>query len=523
MLRFEHLQHYVRHKLQAANTIVCLLTATILTIVGVTDVQAQTQTFELQGAGAYNAEEILSFAAQLELQRTGAVTAAGIARTIETIYREDGYFLAEARVSRDGNTIIVDEGEIGSVSIEGVDQRTFNLINGYFRPVVGKQGVTLAQFERAVMLTEDIQSVAASAEIYYPDGQETAHVRVVAEQQDTSSGYVTLDNPAREFGDAATLTFGQEFVSLFTPGDLFRFELSGTAAFDGDENDLYGSVIYRAPLGFSGTYGEVYLGNAVGDRDATGTLRQTDLDGDTAILAIGHPVIRDVDTYGYALLEARRSSSDSDVDGVSTDFESTVNVIAASWIYGRALQNGGAFEYATNFAVGSRTSDAVGFSDGDKDFWHLRVGFGYQQPVSWFGENSSFRAELWGQYTNDRLPSIEQFYLGGIDDERGYAFAEVQGDSGFSAVLQAGRDFFPQSKVVRRFRPFGFVDVGYVDNNEPSVGEIDGEFLSSVGVGLDLEFENRFFAQAYVAVPMTSGSETDSGDPAFYLALSKSW
>ena len=89
--------------------------------------------------------------------------------------------------------------------------------------------------------------------------------------------------------------------------------------------------------------------------------------------------------------------------------------------------------------------------------------------------------------------------------------------------MQTGRDFFPQSKVVRRFRPFGFVDVGYVDNNEPSVGEIDGEFLSSVGVGLDLEFENRFFAQAYVAVPMTSGPETDSGDPAFYLALSKSW
>ena len=60
---------------------------------------AQTASFELQGAGAYNAEEILSFAAQAELQRTGAVTAEGIARTIETIYREDGYFLAEARVA----------------------------------------------------------------------------------------------------------------------------------------------------------------------------------------------------------------------------------------------------------------------------------------------------------------------------------------------------------------------------------------------------------------------------------------
>ena len=517
------MQFLNRSKTVFLSWITCFAVTSLLSFGSPLLAGAQTQSYELRGAGAYNAEEILSFAAQLELQRTGAVTAAGIARTIETIYREDGYFLAEARVSRDGRTIIVDEGEIGSVSIEGVDQRTFNLINGYFRPVVGKQGVTLAEFERAVMLTEDIQSIAASAEIYYPDGQDTAHVRVVAEQQDTSSGYVTLDNPAREFGDAATLTFGQEFVSLLTPGDLFRFELSGTAAFDGGENDLYGSVIYRAPIGVSGTYGEVYLGNAVGDRDATGTLRQTDLDGDTVILAIGHPVIRNIDTYGYALLEARRSSSDSDVDGISTDFESTVNVIAASWIYGRALQNGGAFEYATNLAFGSRSSDADGFDDGDEDFWHLRAGAGYQQPVSWFGENSSFRAEIWGQYTTDRLPGIEEFYLGGIDDERGYTFAEVQGDSGVSAVFQAGRDFFPQSSTVRRYRPFAFVDAGYVDNNEPSATETDDDFLSSVGIGVDLEFENRFFAQAYVAVPTTSGPETDSGDPAFYLALSTSW
>ena len=500
-----------------------LLVAAIIYMCSVAHSDAQSASFELQGAGAYNAEEILSFAAQVELQRTGAVTAEGIARTIETLYREDGYFLAEASVAADGRTIVLDEGEIGSLSIEGVDQRTAALIRGYFEPVIGKPGVTLGEFERAVMLTEDIQSIAASAEIYYPDGQDTAHARIVAEQQDNSFGYVTLDNPAREFGDAATLTFSQEFVGLLTPGDLFRFELSGTAAFDGDEDDLYGSVIYRAPVGAAGTYGEVYLGNAVGDRDATGTLRQTDLDGNTAIIALGHPFVRSVDTYGYGLIEARRSSSDNDVDGVSTDFESTVNVVGASWIYGRALQNGGAFEYATNLSLGTRTSDADGFDDGDDDFWHVRAGAGYQQPVSWFGENSSFRAEFWGQYTPDRLPGIEEFYLGGIDDERGFAFAEVQGDSGVSAAFQAGRDFFPGTQYLRRIRPFGFVDVGYIENNDPSALETDDEFFSSVGVGVDLEFERGFYVQSYVAVPTTSGPDTDSGDSAFYLALSKSW
>ncbi|MGD1990317.1 MAG: ShlB/FhaC/HecB family hemolysin secretion/activation protein [Chromatiales bacterium] len=485
--------------------------------------KAQAASYELQGAGAYNASEILSYAAQIELQRAGSVTAEGIARAIETIYREDGHFLAEARVAEDGRTIIIDEGEIGSISIEGVDQRTSALISGYFKPVIGKEGVTLAEFERAVMLTEDIQSIAASAEIDYPDGQDTAHVRIVAEQQDSSSGYVTLDNPSREFGDAATLTIGQEFVSLLTPGDLFRFELSGTAAFDGSEEDIYGSVIYRAPIGVSGTYGEVYLGNVVGDRDATGELRQTDLKGNTAILAIGHPVVRNLDTYGYGLFELRRSSSDNDIDGVDTDFETTVNVVSASWIYGRALQNGGAFEYATNLSFGSRASDAEGFDDGDEDFWHLRAGVGYQQPVSWFGEHSAFSVEFWGQYTNDRLPGIEEFYLGGIDQERGFSFAEVQGDSGFSASFDAGRDLFPQNRNLRRARPFGFLDMGYVKNNDPSTSEADDEFLSSVGLGVDLEFENRIFARAYVAVPTTSGPDTESGDPALYLALSKSW
>ena len=517
------MQKFVASPLAIIRAPICFVVAAILYMCSAAQSDAQPASFELQGAGAYNAEEILSFAAQVELQRTGGVTAEGIARTIETIYREDGYFLAEAQVAADGRTIILNEGEIGSLSIEGVDQRTAALIRDYFEPVIGKLGVTLSDFERAVMLTEDIQSIAASAEIYYPDGQDTAQVRVVAEQQDNSFGYVTLDNPAREFGNAATLTFSQEFASLLTPGDLFRFQLSGTAAFDGDENDLYGSVIYREPVGTAGTYGEVYLGNAVGDRDASGALRQTDLGGNTAIIALGHPFVRSVDTYGYGLIEVRRSGSDNDVDGVSIDFKSTVNVVSASWIYGRALQNGGAFEYATAFSFGSRTSDADGFDDGDKDFQHLRAGAGYQQPVSWFGENSSFRAEAWGQYTNNRLPGIEEFYLGGIDDERGFAFAEVQGDSGISASFQAGRDFFPGSPNLRRVRPFGFVDVGYISNNDPSALETNDEILSSIGVGVDLAFDRGIFVQTYAAVPTTSGPDTDSGDPAFYFALSKSW
>ena len=500
-----------------------LLDAAPVALANETRVVLAEQSFEVRGVGAYNASEILSYAAQVEVQRTGQVTASGLATAIETIYREDGYFLASARILSDGRTIVVDEGLIGSISIEGVDASTFKLIEGYFKPILGKLAVRLSEFERAIMLVEDIQSISASAEITYPNGNDAAHVRIVAEQLDTSSGYVTLDHPSREFGDAVTLTFSQEFVSLLTPGDLFRFELAGTESLNNGDSDLYGSLAYRLPVGSAGTYAEVYLGNAVGDRDASGALRQTDLEGNTAIIALGHPFVRDVHSYGYGLLELRRTSSDTDVDGSPLDFDSTVNVLGASWIYGETIDHGGAFEYAVNFAIGDRTSDADGFDDGDENFWHLRAGAGYQKPVAWFGENSVFSAELWGQYSPDRLPGIEEFYLGGIDEERGYIFAESRGDKGISASLQAGRDFFPATNGIRRLRPFGFLDLGYIENNAPSPSEQEDEFLSSAGVGLDAELSNGVFIQSYVAVPLTSGPDTDNGDPAFYLALSKSW
>jgi len=479
--------------------------------------------FHVQGVGAYNASEILGYAAQVEVQRTGKVTARGLAAVLETLYHEDGYFLATAIVSSDGRTILVDEGEIGTIAVEGVDARTFKLIEGYFAPVIGKPGVTLAEFERAIMLVEDIQSISASAEITYPEGVRTAHLRVVAEQLDRSSGYVTLDNPSRDFGDAVTLTFSQEFISLLTPGDLFRLELSGTKSLEDGDSDLFGSANYRLPVGGAGTYAETYFGNAVGDRDAKGSLRQTDLEGRNAIVALGHPFVRDVDTYGYGLVELRRTSSDTDVDGSPIDYDSDVNVAGASWIYGKALQNGGAYEYAVNLSIGERTSDPDGFDDGDKSFWHLRAGGGYQRPVSWFGANSAVSLEFWGQYSPDRLPGIEEFYLGGIDAERGFVFAESNGDSGFSMTIEAGRDFFPGTAGIRRLRPFGFVDFGYIDNNDPAPEEQADDVLSSVGIGLDAELPNGVFIQSYVAVPLTPGPETDQGDPAIYLALSKSW
>ena len=371
------------------------------------------------------------------------------------------------------------------------------------------------------MLVEDIGSISATSEVDYLPGQQNAHVRVVAVQEDRMSGSLTLDNPARQFGDAAVLTLGQQFSSAFTAGDLLRFELSATEYFGEGDRSLFGAVAYRMPIGGNGSYGEFYFGNVLADRDATGTLERTDIEGNTAILAFGHPVIRDVARYGYALFELRQSSSEVVLPTVG--FDADVDVLSASWIYGAALSQGGAWEYAVNLSYGRSVTDVGGTRSEDEDFWHLRAGVGYQRPVGWLGENSSFHAELWGQYTSDALPAIEEFYLGGIDDERGYSLAEVQGDIGVSATFELGRDFYPKGQTLQRVRPFGFLDAGYVKNNDPASNELSEETFASLGLGVDLEFKGNVFLRNYVAVPLTDGPDTSSGDPAFYLSLTKTW
>lgn len=482
---------------------------------------AQSSQFNLLGVTAYDAPELLGFAAQATVQRTGTVRAADLAEALEVIYREDGYFLAEVFVAEDGRTLVVDEGEIGEVVVEGVDTRTYRLIRSYMSPVVGKRPVRLAEFERSMMLVEDIGSISATAEVEYAPGASTASVRVVAQEEDRSYGSLTLDHPSRELGDAATLTLEQVFLGLLTPGDQLRFELSGTAEFDGGDDTVWGALSYRAPVGGAGAYVEGYVGSSTARRDARGALLATDLEGDTAILAFGYPVLRDVDSYGYALIEARGTGSDVDVSG--TRFLSDVEVVSGSWIYGKALPEGGAYEYALNASWGQRTSAAAGFDDGDEDFFHLRFGAGYEHPVDWFGPDSTVRAELWGQYSPDRLPGIEEFYIGGREDERGYVFAEAQGDSGISATVEVSRDLFPSGAAVRRLRPFGFLDVGFVTNNDPSPNEIDEETFASAGFGLDAEFDGGLFVRSYVAAPLTDGPSTDAGDAAVYLSVTKTW
>ncbi len=507
-----------------ASAVLCVL---LLSALAPSRVSSQTWDIKskhsVRGVTVYDTTELLTYAGQLAHSRTGRITAADVASAVTQIYREDGYFLAEAWPGPDGQSIIVDEGRIQSIDIEGVDARTFRSLEKIFSPLTATSPMTLKEFERAVMLAEDIPDLELSTEIDFPD-QAGARLRVLGEPLDKQAGSATLDNPPREFGNALSFYLVQEFYSTLAVGDLIRFEGSGSASWDSDdENALWGALTYRVPLNSDGLYGELYYGTINARRDLNGDFARTDIDGENLTVALGYPILRNVESYGYLLLDYRQSKADSESGGVP--LSSDASVLGLTYLYGKSYSDGRAVEAGVTLSFGDNENEttAANFDDGDESFWHLRGGIGYESPLTGLSPNTAWRTEIWGQYTTDRLPSVEEYFLGDRYGLRGYRFDEVDGDSGISALFEISHSYFPSSKSVNRLTPFAFLDFGYISNNDPASFEVDSATLASTGLGLDVEFKRNFFMSGYVGVPLKDGPLTDAGDPGVYLALTTSW
>lgn len=128
-----------------------------------------------------------------------------VAREIESLYREDGWFLTRAIVPaqtvRDGRIHVrIIEGFIEQVRIEGDIGDAAILIEETLRPVTGERPLSLATLERALLLVNDIPGITASG-LLRPAAQQVgaAELVVVTERKPFDSSLV-VDN----FGDDFT-------------------------------------------------------------------------------------------------------------------------------------------------------------------------------------------------------------------------------------------------------------------------------------------------------------------------------
>jgi len=104
------------------------------------------------------------------------------------------------------------------------------------------------------------------------------------------------------------------------------------------------------------------------------------------------------------------------------------------------------------------------------------------QHTERFASQWSLRTGLSGQFTQDMLISPEQFGVGGPDSVRGFEERGISGDQGLRAGIEVWAP--PVNADPWRMIALAFVDAARVTRNQPAVGEIAEQTVSSIGLGL---------------------------------------
>lgn len=174
-----------------------------------------------------------------------------------------------------------------------------------------------------------------------------------------------------------------------------------------------------------------------------------------------------------------------------------------------------------------------GGSDGQSDdFQRARAGASSNYTLLRYGTNYTrqFRNEwqmrfaLHGQYTRDLLVSGEQFGVGGPDSVRGYQMREIASDRGYSGQAELYTPDVARKVALtedHKLRLLAFYDWGTIRRNHALPGEIAGDSIASVGVGLRLTYRKFMSLRVDLAqiLQQTANRERDSQRVTGSLAL----
>ena len=389
-----------------------------------------------------------------------------VADKIEAAYRAHGYLLVRAYVPpqrvRDGVfTINIVEGYLSSVTVQGGDRSTKNLVRYYLRGATRARPLALEPMERGLLLANDIPGVSAAGVLRPSPDTAGASDLVVDISQPPISGGLAVDNRGSHFSGIWTVSADMELNSL-----LGRDQLMASVVTSPDSmRQIEGSLRYRRAIGFDGLIGTVvgtYTRGQPGSLLSAAGVR-------TNSWAAGGRL-------SYPLIRSRAETLQ--LDGGFTAQDATVAVAGHTqqshdrW---RVLDLGGTYQRGGLFGSGAWTTTfdvaqglpILGASDTGNPTTHLsRVGAdidftkltGATRLLLPLGGNFSTAFSVQGQFAFGRLITGEQIAFGGSQIGRGYDPGAITGDHGVGASAELRYDFRFSDSFLHVLEPYAYVD-----------------------------------------------------------------
>lgn len=518
--------------LQKIFVLVCLsvlLSTTALSLnAQTTATTANPQGYEnihLTGVTVYDPQHLWLFAIEHAVKHSSELTLEEIAKAVQLIYREDGYFLVDVQVIHTGRKaeLKIHEGQISKIEIAGASPELAQSIQNYVNTALGEGPITLERFERGIMLAKDLAGVALTTEFVSSQGSGD-DVLKIAVKTTKQRGSLSLDNLPRNFGKGAYAVLSEEVYSTFKPGDMFRVNVMPSADFNNNWSGVFGTLTYRAPIGSAGWYAEATVGTGLTRNLYTGADQTPQNLFQNTLLAnvvLGYPIHRDTHSFLYTMSEIGYSALENSLKGMNS---TKAEVLRQYLVYSNNANDGSTFRAGVTLTGGTADKQYYGpLVVSDSSFYHLRLGAGYTTPLNNASAGLGLRLEANAQVTTSSVPTTEKYFVGDRSRLRGYGYAELIGDSGVAATAEVSQFFHLGAKYFDSIAPFAFVDAGWIKQNKPVPGMLNETPLASVGFGVQTRSQENFSIRAWVGLPLIAGYSTPAYSPAVWVQFTQAW
>ena len=432
---------------------------------------------------------------------------------IQRFYRRQGYLLASVyvpaqKVSAGSVRLEIIEGRISAIQIEG---ELDSYEGSFLLDLFGRDGlgdvVSQAMLEERVLALNDLPGVSANAVIVPGESYGTSDI-VIRVQEDRSSVVLRANNYGRESLGEARVEAGWLYVNLFAQGD--QLNLSAIVAEESRMN--FARIDYDLLLNRHGTRAGANLSGFDYDVDTDALNLVGDLEGDGTNLRlfVNHPLIRKQRNRLDFSVALRFNETSEDGDLAFTTEPTEVELLDLSLNWQPAHRNGG---YSNLFAT--FTSNFEDNPDGIEDDAvkaKISLDYSFIMPLAraWFWQLGAGLV-----YSDEPLPDIERYRLGGPGNVRAYPATEIAGDRGYRLGLDVGKRFSLSARNSMIVKVFA--DSGEVERIIPLAGEDDKETLAGYGAGLFFDFSGKQSLELEVATPTSDLDASDGEDTRFWI------
>jgi hemolysin activation/secretion protein len=439
-----------------------------------------------------------------------------LASDVADVARAAGFGLATAwvpqqRVSNGVLTVVLDEGRIDDVEVEG----NAGLVRTALAPLAQGRPVRTAELERRLLIAGDLSGVRlGKARLERRGGKNILVVEALRKRVETRA---FVDNWGSATVGPVRARLTVDLNGLLDEAD--QLTVGGVVTPLQPKEFALGHAAYTLPIGSGGT--EAGIGGYFALSHPGGALADRDIEGRSVEIhaSLRHPFVRSRSASIWGGIDLRVRDASQELGGVKVrDDRLTIlggNLIASQQFSSTRLRG------RLLVAQGLDLIDAT--EEGDPLASRVDASAVFTKLEAW-GELEHAFSRQWGvalqaegQIADGPLLSSEEMGLGGKSFGRAWDYREYSGDRGIAGSAELRFDLEKLPRPLWMIQLYGYADAGRVRNYRGGFGSGS---LASAGGGVRIWLRNGLEAGIEAAFPLTDGSDPAADrDPRFSFTV----